>query len=70
MAPKGTRPVVLAGLLRRGWLRAKSPLSAKLLSSLQVSPAFQAAFTWEEHELRERYLYKDRAVRGPHFEIA
>ncbi len=34
-----------------------------------VRTAFKAAITWEEHELRERFLYKGAAVFGPHFEI-
>ena len=34
-----------------------------------IRTAFKAAITWEEHELRERFLYKGAAVFGPHYEI-
>lgn len=34
-----------------------------------VSTAFKAIATWEEHELRERFLFDGKAIFGPHSSI-
>ncbi len=52
------------GLTGRWWL-----IEPGASESDVVRTAFKAAITWEEHELRERFLYKGAAVFGPHFEI-
>jgi hypothetical protein len=34
-----------------------------------VQTAFLAVMTWVEHEAREHFLYRGRAVFGPHFVV-
>ena len=52
------------GLSGRWWL-----IEPGVSESDVVRTAFKAAITWEEHELRERFLYKGAAVFGPHIEL-
>ena len=53
-----------SGLTGRWWL-----IEPAVSESDVVRTAFKAAITWEEHELRERFLYKSAAVFGPHIEL-
>jgi hypothetical protein len=43
------------------------PLSAN--RSDIVRTAFKASLTWEEHELREHFLYRAQRVFGPHIDL-
>ena len=53
-----------------GWIGHPWMIDPSASESDVIRTAFKAAFTWEEHELRERFQYNGRAVFGPHFEIA
>lgn len=48
----------------RKWL-----LSQFMTRSEIVQTAFLALKTWTEHEMREQFLYKGRAVFGPHISV-
>jgi len=34
-----------------------------------VQTAFKAVLTFEEHEIREHFLYKNRPVFSPHYDV-
>lgn len=44
-------------------------LSEHMTRSEIVQTAFLAVLTAEEHEAREQFLYKGRAIFGPHFDV-
>lgn len=48
----------------RKWL-----LSPHMVRSEVVSTIFKAVMTFEEHEIRERFLYKGKAIYGPHLDV-
>lgn len=54
------------GKLRHGrkWL-----LSTHMTRSEIVQTVFKAVLTAEEHEVREHFLYRNRAVFGPHIDV-
>lgn len=51
------------------WRGRKWGLSFYMTKSEIVQTAFLAVLTAIEHETREKFLFKDRAVFGPHFDI-
>jgi hypothetical protein len=48
----------------RKWL-----LSPHMTKSEIITTALKAALTAEEHEARERFKYRGRAIFGPHFNV-
>ena len=44
-------------------------LSKYMTKSELVQTAFKAVLTYEEHEVRESFKYKDQAIYGPHFNV-
>lgn len=44
-------------------------LSPHMTKSEVVQTAFKAVMTAMEHEVREKFFYKERAIFGPHFNI-
>lgn len=44
-------------------------ISIRMTKSEIVQTAFLAILTAEEHEIRENFKYKGRAIFGPHFDI-
>ncbi len=44
-------------------------LSEHMTASELVQTAFAAALHFEEHELREIFLYRGQSVFGPHFDV-
>lgn len=48
----------------RKWL-----MSYHMTVSEVVQTAFKAVLTAEEHELREKFRYKNRTIFGPHFHV-
>jgi len=56
----------VAGVEHRG---RKWYISQYACNSEVVQTLFKAALTVAEHELRESFLYKGRAIYGPHFDL-
>lgn len=48
----------------RKWL-----LSPHMTKSEVIQTAFKAVMTAEEHEVRERFSYRDKNIFGPHFHV-
>lgn len=44
-------------------------LSDHMTKSEIVQTAFLAIKTWEEHETREKFTYKGKAIFGPHLDV-
>lgn len=44
-------------------------LSPYMTKSEVIQTAFKAILTAEEHEVRERFTYRDKAIFGPHFNV-
>ncbi len=44
-------------------------LSPHMTRSEVVQTAFKAVMAWEEHEVREKFQYRGKAVFGPHFDV-
>jgi hypothetical protein len=44
-------------------------LSTHMTKSEVVQTALKAILTAEEHEAREKFLYRGRAIFGPHFDV-
>lgn len=63
-SPVYTLRVGLGGMWGRKWL-----LSTFMTRSEVVQTAFLAVRTWVEHEMREQFTYRSRAVFGPHISI-
>lgn len=55
-----------SGVIRHG---RKWSFSQWMTKSEIVQTAFLAVKTAEEHEARERFLYKEKAIFGPHFNV-
>lgn len=51
------------------WTGRKWLLSEHMTKSEVVQTAFKAVMTAEEHETREKFLYKDKAIFGPHYDV-
>lgn len=51
------------------WASRKWPLSPYMTQSEVIQTAFKAVMTAMEHEVREKFLYKDRSIFGPHFHV-
>lgn len=51
------------------WTGRKWRVSMHMTASEIVSTALKAVLTAEEHEARERFLYRGRAVFGPHLDV-
>ncbi len=51
------------------WKSRKWRLSENMTRSEIAQTALKAVLTAEEHEARERFLYKGRAIFGPHHNI-
>lgn len=51
------------------WHGRKWLLSPHMTKSEVIQTAFKAVLTAIEHEAREHFLYKDRPVFGPHFDV-
>lgn len=51
------------------WSGRKWLLSQHMTESELVQTALKAVLTAEEHEARERFTYKERAVFGPHLHL-
>lgn len=51
------------------WNGRKWLLSPHMTRSEIVQTAFKAVMTAVEHEVRESFLYKERAIFGPHYDI-
>lgn len=44
-------------------------LSPHMTKSEVVQTAFKAVMTAEEHETREKFVYKNKTIFGPHFDV-
>lgn len=44
-------------------------LSEHMTKSEVIQTGFKAVLTAEEHEVRENFLYKGKAIFGPHFDV-
>lgn len=55
--------------LQEQWKGRKWLLSEHMTESEVVQTAFKAVVTALEHEAREYFQYKDRAVFGPHIDV-
>lgn len=53
----------------KGWSSRKWALSFNMTRSEVVLTAFKAVLTALEHEARENFLYRGRAILGPHFDV-
>lgn len=54
----------------KGWVRGRKwRLSRHMVRSEVVQTALKAILTFEEHEIRERFLYRGRAIFDPHYDI-
>ncbi len=53
----------------RVWTTRKWLLSPHMTKSEIVQTAFKCIVTAEEHEAREKFLYKGKAIFGPHFDV-
>jgi hypothetical protein len=51
------------------WSGRKWRLSPHMTRSEIVQTAFMAALACEEHECREKFKYRGKAVFGPHFDV-
>jgi hypothetical protein len=51
------------------WTGRKWRLSAHMTDSEVVQTALKAVLTAEEHEARERFTYRGRAIFGPHISV-
>jgi hypothetical protein len=51
------------------WGGRKWRLSAFMTDSEVVQTALKAVLTAEEHEAREKFTYRGRAIFGPHLEV-
>lgn len=51
------------------WSGRKWRMSMHMTTSEVVSTALKAVLAAEEHEARERFLYKGRAIFGPHLNV-
>lgn len=51
------------------WGGRKWLLSEHMTKSEIVSTALKAVLTAEEHEAREQFLYRGRAIFGPHLDV-
>lgn len=51
------------------WLGRKWFLSLHMTDSEIIQTAFKAVLTAVEHEARESFKYKGRAIFGPHFDV-
>lgn len=51
------------------WYCRKWRISTHMTPSEIIQTAFMAALAAEEHECRERFLYKGVAVLGPHWDL-
>lgn len=56
-------PVILEQKGRKWWL------SPHMTKSEVVSTCLKAILTFEEHEIRERFKYRGRAVYDPHYDV-
>lgn len=54
---------------RLSWCGRKWHVSSHATKSEVVQTAFKAVMTALEHEARERFQYRGRAVLGPHFDV-
>lgn len=52
-----------------GWKSRKWFLSPHMTKGELVQTCLKAVLTAEEHEAREKFLYRGRAVLGPHIDI-
>lgn len=50
------------------WTTRKYYLSPRMTDSEIIQTAFLLVKVAEEHELREKFLYKGRSIFGPHFD--
>lgn len=64
----GPRPVLQLEM-PGGWKSRKWLLSPHMTTGEFVQTCFKAVLTAEEHEARERFLYKSVPVLGPHIDI-
>lgn len=55
--------------IMKDWTSRKWPLSLYMTKSEIVATAFKAVMTAIEHEARENFRYKDRAIFGPHINV-
>lgn len=53
----------------KAWRGRKWYLSSHMVKSEIVQTAFAAVLMAVEHEAREHFLYRGRAVFGPHFDV-
>lgn len=51
------------------WSGRKWQLSTHMTDSEIVQTALKAVLTAEEHEAREKFLYRGRAIFGPHIDV-
>lgn len=51
------------------WTGRKWRLSIHMTDSEIVQTALKAVLTAEEHEVREHFLYRGRAIFGPHIDV-
>jgi hypothetical protein len=51
------------------WNGRKWRLSPHMTKSEIVQTALKAVLTAEEHEAREKFLYKGKAIFGPHLDV-
>lgn len=51
------------------WTSRKWRLSPHMTDSEIVQTALKAVLTAEEHEARERFMYRGRAIFGPHISV-
>lgn len=58
----------LSMLHKDGMRSRKWRLSTHMTRSELVQTVFLAIKTWEEHELREAFLYRGKAIFGPHLD--
>ena len=63
-----TQPCTKTGQVR-DWSGRKWMLSPHMVKSEVVQTAFKAVLTAAEHEARERFLYRGRAIFGPHYDV-
>lgn len=66
LAPEGTCNVTG---LKMAWSGRKWFLSPHMTRSEVVQTALKAVLTAVEHEARERFTYRGRAIFGPHLDV-
>lgn len=57
------------GTAEESWTGRKWRLSVHMTKSEVIQTALKAVLAAEEHEAREKFLYRGRAIFGPHFSV-